>query len=118
MKFLTLIIIGLFSANLLAGDFKIIRVLTSSSGHQVMVGEFDIEGKKRTHVSISFENKACIKRLITFIGPNSEVKLEWKSESLLNIQVPKGVETKKKFTDDFLECGYQKVKVELEVNNA
>jgi len=117
VKFLSLIILSLFSSSLSASEFKLARDLNSSSGHKVIVGEFDIKGKKRTHVSISFENKVCIEDLITFFGPNGEVRLEWKSGTLLNIQVPSGVETKKEFKGDFLECSDQKVRVELGVYN-
>jgi len=117
MKKLSLLLAVLYSTSLHAGNSKIILDLTSSGGHTVIVGEYSVKGKKTTVVSLSFENKVCIKDILSFNGPNEKLNLNWDSDALLKIKVPKKVELKTEFSDDFLKCGFQKVGIEVEVNN-
>jgi hypothetical protein len=118
MKNLLSLIAILFSATLQAGNSKAIRDLTSDDGHTVMVAEYISKGVKTTLVSLSFENKVCIKDVVMFNGSNDNLTLEWKSGTSLDVKVSGDIEIKSSLKGKYLECGLQKIEIALVASNA
>ncbi|MCW8876617.1 MAG: hypothetical protein OQJ89_10535 [Kangiellaceae bacterium] len=114
MKSAQYLLLIFFSASLNAVTANTREYHTSESGHVVGVSEYGTGEKKTTYVLLSFENKVCIKDVMKYNGAIEMTKFEWKSGSLLNIKVPKGLEIKTEFADGVIDCGVQQVKVEIE----